>query len=145
VKVYGRGFGASLRFILDGNITLKTLNATTPGDESSFLFSAEDLTDGDHQLDGGILAGHAGACHSALLGVRGSLIPLCLKSTPLKVSALLELKIRLGGDSTSSLRGQMQRTYPHKLLLWTILAQRLFLEMVSGGPVCRLLMPSGRV
>ena len=27
----------------------------------------------------------------------------------------------------------MQRTYPHKLLLWTILACRLFLKMVPSG------------
>jgi len=110
------------------------LNSTNLRIETSLIFTADGMTDGDHQLVGfvgGLPEG--GRVAVAYFECVRWLILFCLESTPLKVSVLPALKIRLEGGSTFSLRAQMQRMYPHRPLWWTILAQRLYSKMPPSG------------
>ena len=137
VKFYGdpgAGRGGRLQLFLDGKTTEVVLNSTSLRVETSLIFGAEGMADDDHQLVGFVGGlperGRVAVAHFECVRC---LIPFCLKSTRLRVSALPGLRIRLEGGSTFSLRGQMQRTYPHKLWLWTILARRLYSKMPPSG------------
>ena len=97
-----------MSFILDG---IENSNSTNPPIETSVIFSAGHLVNGDHQLIGNFDAVDIRSAKDfAAVSHLECVAPLfhCLKSTPLKVSALLGLKIQLGMGSTLSIRGQMQ-------------------------------------
>jgi len=55
--VYGRGqsrTSGSMLLTLDGNSTNVVLNGTTSGDGVSSLYRADNMEDGDHQLNGAL-------------------------------------------------------------------------------------------